>query len=367
VSLLRVEDLSVDYVADGRRRQVLEGVSFQVERGEVLGIVGESGCGKTTLARALARLLPRTGRIRAGKIFFDDQDILTLNERQFRPFRWDRISMIFQAAMSVLNPVFPVGAQISEAIRTHRHDISRSTALNMSRELLVKVGIDADRANSYPHELSGGQKQRVIIAMAMALSPDIVIADEPTTALDVVTQDSVLDELVSVQRREGFSLILISHDMGIIAETCDRVAVLYAGHLVELGPVKSIFNEPAHPYTQGLINAIPRLGAVSEAVSIPGSPPADPARLPGCRFAPRCPFREPVCAEPAPWHDLTPDHGERCFFPERRESFRERARLVSTWESVRERRARMIAEAESLPGVDPFSADQLAEEPSERR
>jgi len=345
MSLLRVEDLSVEYVTDGRRRQVLEDVSFDVDRGEVLGIVGESGCGKTTLARALARLLPRGGKVTAGNIWLDDRDVLTMTEKEFRPYRWDRISMVFQGAMSVLNPVFPVGKQVSEAIRTHRHDLSRSEAMEKSRDLLVKVGIDADRANSYPHEMSGGQKQRVIIAMAMALSPDIVIADEPTTALDVVTQDSVLDELVTVQRREGFSLILISHDMGVIAETCDRVAVLYAGHLVELGSVGEIFNRPAHPYTQGLINAIPKLGAVTEAVSIPGAPPAEPGLITGCRFAPRCPFREAQCAGVPPWHDLSPDHGELCFFPERADTFRERARLVATWESVTERRAQALTTA----------------------
>jgi peptide/nickel transport system ATP-binding protein len=350
MSLLSVEDLSVDYLVDGRRRQVVTDVSFELGRGEVLGIVGESGCGKTTLARALIRLLPKAGRISSGRILFEDRDIVSMPEREFRQMRWDRMSMVFQGAMNVLNPVFPIGRQIGEAIRTHRSDVSRKQAWEMAGELLARVGIDADRAASYPHELSGGQKQRIVIAMAMALSPDIVVADEPTTALDVVTQDNVLAQLTELQREQGFSLILISHDMGVIAETCDRVGVMYAGHLVELGPVREIFKRPAHPYTQGLINAIPKLGSSIEAVSIPGNPPANPASLSGCRFAPRCPFQEPVCLEPPPWAHLAPDHGERCFFPDRRDEFGEAARRPETWDAVRERRERAI-EGSDLPAV----------------
>jgi peptide/nickel transport system ATP-binding protein len=354
VSLLSVEELEVSYVVNGRRRRVVDDVSFELRRGEILGIVGESGCGKTTLARAITRLLPRAGRV-GGKVIFDGADILSMSERDFRRLRWDRISMVFQGAMSVLNPVFPVGRQIAEAIRTHRSDVSRGQAMRMAEGLLRDVGLEADRVRSYPHELSGGQKQRVVIAMAMALSPDIVVADEPTTALDVVTQDNVLDHLTSLQREQGFALMLISHDMGVIAETCDRVAVMYAGHLVELGPVGEIFKQPAHPYTQGLINAIPKLGSAEQAVSIPGSPPADASAQPGCRFAPRCPFREPVCFEPPPWHDLSSDHGELCFFPERRTEFQRQARHQETWDLVRERRAREIAEAESSMSTDSSS------------
>lgn len=355
MSLFTVEGLSVDYVVDGQRRQVVTDTSFTLERGEVLGIVGESGCGKTTLARALIRLLPKAGRISSGRIMFEDQDIVAMPDREFRRLRWDRMSMIFQGAMNVLNPVFPVGRQIGEAILTHRPDVSRKQALEMAGDLLAKVGIEADRVRSYPHELSGGQKQRIIIAMAMALSPDVVIADEPTTALDVVTQDNVLAQLVELQREQGFSLVLISHDMGVIAETCDRVGVMYAGHLVELGPVRDIFKEPAHPYTQGLINAIPKLGSPDKAISIPGNPPARPATMTGCRFAPRCPFQEPVCAEPPPWVEISPNHGERCFFPERREEFQEAARLNETWDQVRERRARAIEQAEAQAEPTPSS------------
>lgn len=344
MSILQVENLDISYAVDGDLRRVVEGVSFDVEQGDVLGIVGESGCGKTTLARAITRLLPRSGQV-TGRIMFDGRDILAMTEKEFRPLRWDRMSMVFQGAMSVLNPVFPIGRQIGEAIRTHRPDVSRKESLELAEKLLQEVGIDPERVRSYPHELSGGQKQRVVIAMAMSLSPDIVVADEPTTALDVVTQDSVLDHLVTLQREQGFSLLLISHDMGVIAETCDRVAVMYAGHLVEMGPVREIFKRPAHPYTQGLINAIPKLGSVGEAVSIPGNPPAIPDALTGCRFAPRCPFREEACAEKPPWQQLSADHGERCFFPDRREEFRRGAQLHETWERVRERRAREIAES----------------------
>ncbi len=347
-SVLEVRDLSIDYVVEGARRQVVDSVSFDLAEGEVLGIVGESGCGKTTLARALTRLLPKAGRIRDGSINFQGRDIVSMPESDFRKMRWDRISMVFQGAMSVLNPVFPVGRQIGEAIRTHRPEVSRKMSLEMAKQLLRDVGIDASRANSYPHEMSGGQKQRVIIAMAMALEPDIVIADEPTTALDVVTQDSVLDQLVSIQVSQGFSLVLISHDMGVIAETCDRVAVMYAGHLVELGPAKDIFKDPSHPYTQGLINAIPKLGSVTEAVSIPGNPPANPGSVVGCRFAPRCPFREDVCLDVPDWQEVGPQHGELCWFPERRKGFQEAAARQETWDRVRERREHEIEATESF-------------------
>ena len=348
MSILAVEDLSVSYSVDGERRQVVEGVSFDLEPGEVLGIVGESGCGKTTLARAIMGLLPKAGRVSQGRVLFDGQDILSMPDAEFRALRWARMAMVFQSAMNVLNPVFPVGRQIAEAIRTHRKGVSRRKAWAMAEEMLVNVGIDSGRARSYPHELSGGQKQRVIIAMAMALSPDVVVADEPTTALDVVTQDHVLDQLTSLQRQDSFSLVLISHDMGVIAETCDRVGVMYAGHLVELGPVRKIFKEPAHPYTQGLINAIPKLGSTTVSVTIPGSPPVNPAALTGCRFSPRCPFREPTCSESVPWHQMSPDHGERCFFPERADEFRATARLPETWEQVRERQVREIKSTDIL-------------------
>lgn len=336
MSLLTVENLAIDYRVAERWRNVLSDVSLSVEKGEVVGIVGESGCGKTTLARALLRLLPSNGRVASGKVTLDGLDLFSMSPGDFRRIQWDRISMVFQGAMNVLDPVYPVGKQITEAIRTHRK-VSRREAWRTAESLLAGVGIDAGRARSYPHELSGGQKQRIGIAMAMALEPDLVVADEPTTALDVVTQDNVLGQLTAVQRDKGFSLMIVSHDMGVIAETCDRVFVMYAGHIVEMGLVRDIFKRPAHPYTLGLINAIPRISSGRQGVSIPGHPPADPGALEGCRFYARCPFREDACTRPVPWVEIEPGHGERCLFPERREEFRERAGDPATWDRVAER------------------------------
>jgi peptide/nickel transport system ATP-binding protein len=333
-----VQDLAVDYWVGEKWRNVVSEVSLTVDKGEVVGIVGESGCGKTTLARALMRLLPSNGKVVSGKVILDGLDIFALSPKQFRAVQWDRISMVFQGAMNVLDPVYPVGKQITEAIRTHRR-ISGKKAWGMAETLLAAVGIDPGRARSYPHELSGGQKQRIGIAMAMALEPDVVVADEPTTALDVVTQDNVLGQLVAAQRENGFSLVIVSHDMGVIAETCDRVYVMYAGHIIEKGPVRTIFKTPAHPYTLGLTNAIPRIGARRRGVSIPGHPPADPGAEQGCRFYDRCPFREEDCTHPVPWVDIDGGHGERCLFPGRQDEFRQRASDSTTWDRVAERMA----------------------------
>ena len=333
MSLLTVDNLSVDYRVADQWRNVLSNVSLTVEKGEVVGIVGESGCGKTTLARGLMRLLPRNGRVTAGRVVLDGLDLFTMPPKDFRSVQWDRISMVFQGAMNVLDPVYPVGKQITEALHIHRK-ISRKEAWRTAEELLAGVGIDASRARSYPFELSGGQKQRIGIAMAMALEPDLVVADEPTTALDVVTQDIILGQLISVQREKGFSLLIVSHDMGVIAESCDRVVVMYAGHVVETGPVREIFKRPAHPYTLGLINAIPRIGAGRHGVSIPGHPPAEPGAIAGCRFYARCPFREEICRQAVPWVDVGPGHGELCHFPGRREEFRAKAADPATWEPV---------------------------------
>ena len=335
--LLRVSGLSIDYRSDGRWLPAVSDVMFTVESGKILGIVGESGCGKSTLARGLIRLLPENGRITRGRVVLDGVDLLALGDPELRRYRWNRVSMVFQGAMNVLDPVFRVGAQIVEAIRQHR-DVSKRDAWATARKLLGQVGIEADRARSYPHELSGGMKQRVGIAMAMALEPDLVIADEPTTALDVITQDVVLGQLIKLQRSAGNSMILISHDMGIIVESCDDVAVMYAGEIVETGSVEDVFARPAHPYTIGLVNAIPSEEAGTDAVSIPGHPPAAGEWPTGCRFRARCPFASEGCEDPIPWTDLDGSHGVRCIRNSERRDIRRRGADRSVWEHIRDSR-----------------------------
>ena len=331
--LLTVSDLSIDYRTDGEWRPAVSGVSFTVESGRILGIVGESGCGKSTLARGLIRLLTENGRITDGSVVLDGVDLLALEDSELRKYRWDRVSMVFQGAMNVLDPVYRIGAQIAEAIRTHR-PLSKREAWASARTLLGRVGIEADRARSYPHELSGGMKQRVGIAMAMALEPDLVIADEPTTALDVITQDVVLGQLIGLQRSAGNSMILISHDMGIIVESCDDVAVMYAGEIVETGSVEEVFARPAHPYTIGLVNAIPNPNTEADAVSIPGHPPAAGEWPIGCRFLPRCPFATVGCEDPVPWTDLDESRGVRCIRNTERAGLRRLGSDPTIWEPV---------------------------------
>lgn len=330
-TVLRVEDLSVEYRTNRRWLPAVSDVSFSVRRGEILGIVGESGCGKSTLARALVRLLPDNGRITSGTIELNGRDLVACTAEQLGDLRWTEVSVIFQSALNSLDPVYTIGFQISEAIRRHESRTSRGATLARARTLLESVGIAGDRVASYPHELSGGMRQRVSIAMAMALSPDLVIADEPTTALDVVSQDNVLEQLVALQREKQASLILISHDMGVIAETCDRIAVMYAGELVEIAPAAELFAAPAHPYSMGLINAVPKLDRNEEAVAIPGFPPPSTEWGNACRFEQRCPFRIEECLEPPPLVGINPSHWSLCHRVSEQEDLREQAAIPSTW------------------------------------
>jgi len=254
-----------------------------------MGLVGESGCGKTTLALSLMRLLPAAGRIVRGATVFSNQEWFSLSEREMRDIRWKNISMIFQGAMNALNPVRTVGDQIAEAIIRHNQVTDKTTVDNRVIELFDMVGIPRNRKDSYPHQYSGGMRQRAIIAMALACSPQVVIADEPTTALDVMIQAQILDLLVNLQKRLGLSVILVTHDLGVIAEVCDSVLVMYGGVTAEYASVDTIYNEPKHPYTQQLLGAFPDLSKpVDKLISIPGYPPRLNELPPGCRFAPRC-------------------------------------------------------------------------------
>jgi oligopeptide/dipeptide ABC transporter ATP-binding protein len=288
--LLDVRGLQTSFhTTDGVVRAVT-GVDFHVNRGEVMGLVGESGCGKSVTSLSIMRLIVPPGRVEAGEVLFDGQDLLKLREREMRQLRGDRISMIFQQPTSSLNPVYDVGMQIGEVLELHRA-MKRRDARRRAEELLEMVGIPDPkrRIEAFPHELSGGMAQRVMIAMALACEPELLIADEPTTALDVTIQAQILDLMRILQRETNTALVLITHDLGVVAEMCDRVAVMYAGEIVEQTDVTSLFEDPKHPYTQGLIGSVPVLGQEKdELTAIPGSVPNLIDLPPHCRFAPRC-------------------------------------------------------------------------------
>jgi peptide/nickel transport system ATP-binding protein len=313
--LLRVKGLKTYYKTLRGDVRAVDDVSLEINRGEALGLAGESGCGKTTLALSVMRLLPDNGRIIDGHIYFDDVEITGLDDETFRrEYRWRRMAMVFQGAMNALTPVYKVGDQIAEALLCHEK-IEREEAVERARELLALVGVDPERAESYPHELSGGMRQRVMIAMALANKPDFIIADEPTTALDVIVQAQVLRVIDELRRKLGLTMMLITHDLSIIAETCDSTAIMYAGKVVERGDVISIFKEPLHPYTQGLVASFPSIkGEKKELASIPGSPPNLLEPPPGCRFHPRCPHATERCRrEEPPMVEMGKGHITACW------------------------------------------------------
>ena len=301
MALLQVEKLTTHYKTERGWVRAVEGISFNVEEGEAMGLAGESGCGKSTVALTLLKILPSGGRIRGGKIIFDGQDLVKLRESEMRKIRWKGISVVFQGAMNALNPVYKVGYQIEEAIKLHEPDLGGAEVRERVAKLLETVGIEPTRANNYPHEFSGGMRQRALIAMALAANPKLLIGDEPGTALDVIVQAQTLKLLRDLKDELGLSMILISHDLSIIAETCDKVAIMYAGKIVEYGDTLSIFKNPQHPYTQGLIKAFPSIkGERVRLTSIPGQPPDLLHPPPACRFNPRCPYVMDVCKQKEP-------------------------------------------------------------------
>ena len=314
--LLSVEDLRVEFATDGGTVTAVDGIDLAIERGRTLALVGESGCGKSMTALAIMGLVPQPpGRIAAGCIRFDGTELTTLSSVERRGYRGNKIGMIFQEPMTSLNPAFTIGDQIGEGLARHR-GLSRRDARAAAIGLLRRVHVPAPerRADDYPHRLSGGMRQRAMIAMALACSPALLIADEPTTALDVTIQAQILDLLREVRETTGTAILLITHDLGVVAETADEVAVMYAGRIVEQAPVGRLFAEPQHPYTIGLLGAVPRLSGTRERLAtIAGNVP-DPLHVPsGCRFAPRCPFAEPACRATDPaLRELAPGHRAAC-------------------------------------------------------
>ena len=313
--LLEVQGLSVGYNTRGGYLKAVEQVSFTLEEGKSLGFVGESGCGKTTIGMALMRLLPPNGSVTEGRILFEGRDLLKLTEEEMRRVRWREISMIFQAAMNALNPVHRVDEQIAEAILTHDPALGKQEAMERVEALFELVGIPKDRMRDYPHQYSGGMKQRGIIAMALACRPKLIIADEPTTALDVIVQDQILEETKRLQREFDISMIFISHDISIVAEVCDDIGIMYAGQIVEYGPREEVFESPIHPYTKALISSYPTLtGSKSHLIPIAGETPNLIYPVPGCRFCDRCPGAERACRICVPsWVEVTPRHKALCY------------------------------------------------------
>lgn len=332
--ILEVEDLRVEYATRQGRLMAVDGVSLDVYADEYVGIVGESGCGKTTLVKAILGILPENARIAGGSIRYKGIDLLRLPRRELRSFLWKEIALISQSAMNALDPVYRVGEQIIEAIVIHS-DVPVREARTKAADLFRLVGLDPARLDDYPHQLSGGMRQRTMVAMALALNPDLIVADEPTTGLDVIVQSQILDRIAELRSGLHKAMIMVTHDIAVVAETCHRVAVMYAGKMHEAGPTQEVFERPFGPYTMGLHSAYPSLrGSNSHLIAIPGAPP-NLAEVPaGCRFYERCPFATVQCSSEEPeLIAVQADHYAACHYVERADEFRRQARQPATWEA----------------------------------
>lgn len=314
--LLEVSGLALSYQVKQGEVRAVNDVSFRLDRGQSLGLVGESGCGKSSVATCLMRLLPDNARVVSGQVLLEGRDLLQLSDEEIRGFRWKRVAMVFQAAMNVLNPVYKVGSQIEEAIEAHGVAASPEEAKDKVAELFRKVGLAPELMESYPHEFSGGMRQRAVIAMALSCDPDLIIADEPTTALDVIVQDRILREMKAIQQETEMAVLYISHDIAAVAEVSDFVAVMYAGKLVEKGPTVDVLNSPVHPYTAGLMSAFPSVSGERRSLSaLAGEPPNLISPPPGCPFHPRCPAATEICRSLSPPVASRQEHWAACWNP----------------------------------------------------
>ncbi|MGD2176231.1 MAG: ABC transporter ATP-binding protein [Anaerolineae bacterium] len=316
-NVLEVKGLTMHYRTRKGPVHAVDDVSFALGRGESLGLVGESGCGKTSIAISLLKLLPESGEIVGGEVWLNGTDLVPLSERAMRQFRWRKMSMVFQAAMNALNPVYTIEEQILEAMEYHVGHLSEAEMNRRVDELFELVGLDPAFKDQYPHQYSGGMRQRAVIAMALSCEPDIIIADEPTTALDVIVQDALLKRIREIQGQLNMAMIYISHDVAVIAEVSDRVGVMYAGRMAELASTEAIYHHPVHPYTMGLMSAFPSIvGEKTELVTLPGEPPDLLEPPPGCRYHPRCPYATEICREKAPGFEEYADrHYVACWHP----------------------------------------------------
>ncbi len=333
--LLRIKNLRTHYrISDGMVKAV-DGVSLSIKEDEVFGLAGESGCGKSTLIRTIMRLIPHTAVVTADELTYKGEDLLSLSDKAYRDkVLWRNISMVPQSAMNSLNPVYRVGDQIAEAIHAHS-DMARTETTDRVENLFKGVGLQPSLTRNYPHEFSGGMRQRAMIAMSLALDPGLIIMDEPTTGLDVLVQERILRELKEIRQKSAAAILLITHDISVIAEMSDRIGIMYAGRIMEQADAMELFNEPYHPYTLGLKNAFPSIRALDrELISIPGSPPDLIKDIPGCLFASRCPFEIQECKQTRPADlEVRPNHFVHCIRTDHVEEFRKLAGDKKTWQS----------------------------------